>query len=78
MFDCYEITDLTGRIRIHGYVEKGSENAMILRGLHPGGEEASKGFIYCTLMLRASENTANGNARQVKIEQVIKDSWLVP
>jgi DNA-directed RNA polymerase subunit RPC12/RpoP len=78
MFDCYEITDLTSRIRIHGYVEKGSENAMDLRGLHPGGEEVSKGFIYCTLMLRASESTANRNARQVKIEQVVKDSWLVP
>ena len=77
-FDCYEITDLTSRIRIHGYVESGSANALALHSLHPGGSDGQKGFVYCTLVLRAGEGVASGGARQVRIERFVKDSWLLP
>ncbi len=77
-FDCYEITDLTSRIRIHGYVETGSAHAQDMRGLHPGEGKAAKGFVYCTLLIRAHESVANRNSLQVTIENLVQDSWLLP
>jgi len=77
-FDCYEITDLTSRIRIHGYVETGSAHAQDMRGLHPGEGKGAKGFVYCTLLIRAHESAANRNDLQVTIENLVQDSWLLP
>ncbi len=77
-FDCYEITDLTSRVRIYGYVESVSAIAENLRKLHDNEREGQKGFVYCTLVLNASEAVDSRGAPQVRIKKMLKDSWLLP
>jgi predicted RNA-binding Zn-ribbon protein involved in translation (DUF1610 family) len=77
-FDCYEITDLISSIRIYGYVESVSANGEALRGLHPGERQEQKGFVYCTLVLRASKGADSRGARQVRIDKMVKNNWLLP